>query len=93
MRMHDSFAPMADMRVLFVLPCMAVDSIEHAAIKPFEGWRRQGVDCDLALGYCRGELLDKVHWPLTHCGTLCLGARHRPVSSPGRELNRTEEVR
>jgi glycosyltransferase involved in cell wall biosynthesis len=45
------------MRVLFVLPRMVAGGVERATLNLIDGLQRQGVDCRLALGRCRGELL------------------------------------
>lgn len=50
---------MADMRVLFVLPRMVAGGVERATLNLIAGLQQHGVDCRLALGHCRGELLDE----------------------------------
>ena len=47
----------AAMRVLFVLPRMVAGGVERVTLNLIDGLQRQGVECSLALGHCRGELL------------------------------------
>jgi len=45
------------MRVLFVLPRMLAGGVERATLNVIDGLQQHGVDCHLALGRCRGELM------------------------------------
>lgn len=45
------------MRVLFVLPRMVAGGVERVTLNLIDGLQRDGVECCLALGHCRGELL------------------------------------
>jgi glycosyltransferase involved in cell wall biosynthesis len=45
------------LRVLFVLPRMLAGGVERATLNLIDGLQRHGVDCCLALGRCRGELI------------------------------------
>lgn len=47
------------MRVLFVLPRIVAGGVERATLNLIAGLEAQGVECRLALGHCRGELLDE----------------------------------
>jgi len=49
----------ARMRVLFVLPRMLAGGVERATLNLISGLQRRGVACRLALGRCRGELLEE----------------------------------
>lgn len=49
----------AEMRVLFVLPRMVAGGVERVTLNLIKGLQRHGVDCRLALGRCRGELLEE----------------------------------
>lgn len=44
-------------RVLFVLPRMAAGGVERVTLNLIRGFQDNGVDCRLALGHARGELL------------------------------------
>lgn len=52
--------PDARMRVLFVLPRMVAGGVERATLNLIDGLQRRAIPCQLALGSCRGELLDEV---------------------------------
>ena len=47
------------MRVLFVLPRIVAGGVERVTLNLIGGLQARGVDCRLALGHCRGELLDE----------------------------------
>lgn len=47
------------MRILFVLPRMVSGGVERVTLRLIAGFQAEGNDCLLALGQCRGELLDE----------------------------------
>lgn len=47
------------MKVLFVLPNIGVGGVERARLMLMEHLSARGIECRLALGQCRGELLDR----------------------------------
>lgn len=47
------------MKVLFVLPNIAVGGVERVRLALIEYFSGRGIDCRLALRECRGELLDR----------------------------------
>lgn len=49
----------AGIRVLFVLPRIVAGGVERATLNLIAGLQSQGVACRLALGHCRGELLEE----------------------------------
>ncbi len=54
-----------DMRVLFVLPRIVAGGVERVTLNLINGLQMRGVNCRLALGHFRGELLGEAR-ALTH---------------------------
>lgn len=79
------------MRVLFVLPRMVAGGVERATLNLIAGLQAEGIECQLALGHCRGELLEearaltRVHEVATYgdlffvTGLLPVLRRYRPT--------------